>query len=77
MKLTIEISNTQENEKLFELFNTLHHENDNIISNNNPLPNINKGNKKINPKELFGIWRDNPKTIEEIREKSWKRNWDE
>ncbi len=23
---------------------------------------------------LAGIWKDNPRTIEEIREKAWKRN---
>jgi len=23
--------------------------------------------------ELFGIWKDNPRTLEQIREKAWKR----
>ncbi len=27
-----------------------------------------------NPDEFFGIWKENPKTIEEIRDKAWKRN---
>lgn len=33
-----------------------------------------KGDKSINPSELFGIWKNNPRTIEEIRSKSWNRN---
>jgi hypothetical protein len=24
---------------------------------------------------LAGIWKDKPRTIEEIREKAWKRDW--
>jgi len=24
--------------------------------------------------ELFGIWKNNPRTLEQIREKAWKRN---
>ena len=37
-------------------------------------PTILKGNKNIDPTALFGIWRNSPRTIEEIREKAWNRN---
>ncbi|CAH0235965.1 MULTISPECIES: hypothetical protein [unclassified Pedobacter] len=34
-------------------------------------PNILKGNKSLNPKELFGIWKNNPKNLKDIRSGSW------
>jgi len=37
---------------------------------------ITKGNKKLDPTALFGIWENKPRNIEEIRGKDWKRNWD-
>lgn len=42
-----------------------------IISNK---PIITKGDKSIDPKALFGIWVDDPRNIEEIRKKAWRRN---
>lgn len=24
---------------------------------------------------LAGVWKDRPRTLEEIRKKAWKRNW--
>jgi hypothetical protein len=36
---------------------------------------ITKGDKSIDPKPLFGIWKDNPRNLEEIRKKDWTRNW--
>ncbi|MDZ4807253.1 MAG: hypothetical protein SGI96_03190 [Bacteroidota bacterium] len=36
---------------------------------------VSKGDKKLDPKELFGIWKDNPRTIEQVRSTAWKRNW--
>ena len=35
------------------------------------LPNIQKGDKSIDPTALFGLWKDNPRTLEAIREASW------
>lgn len=37
-------------------------------------PVITKGDKSIDPKSLFGIWADNPRNIEDIRKKAWRRN---
>ncbi len=36
---------------------------------------ITQGDKSIDPKPLFGIWKDNPRSLEEIRKKNWTRNW--
>ena len=27
----------------------------------------------LDPSDLFGMWKDNPKTIENIRQKAWER----
>ncbi len=35
-------------------------------------PVITKGDKTIDPTSLFGIWKDNPRTLEEIRQKAWR-----
>lgn len=34
---------------------------------------IQKGDKKLEPDSLFGIWAKEPRTIEEIRAKSWPK----
>jgi hypothetical protein len=74
MRVTLEISDFDEMKKLLSLFQSMKLENIEIISpQNNAKPNIRKGNKSINPKELFGIWKKTPKNIEDIRAKSWDR----
>ena len=74
MKVTLEIANFDEMEKLLSLFQMMKLENIKIISTQHTSElNISKGNKKLNPKELFGIWKSAPKNIEEIRNKSWDR----
>ncbi len=37
---------------------------------------ITKGDKKLNPTALFGIWENKPRNIQDIRGQDWKRNWD-
>ncbi len=39
-----------------------------------PQPFITKGDKSIDPKSLFGIWKNNPRSLQEIRQKAWERN---
>lgn len=74
MRVTLEIADFDEMEKLLSLFQTMKLENIKIISPKNEIKsNILKGNKTINPKELFGIWKDTPRNIEEIRTKAWDR----
>lgn len=35
---------------------------------------ITKGDKSIDPSDLFGMWKDNPRSIETIRKKAWYLN---
>ena len=35
---------------------------------------ITKGDKSIDPTALFGIWKDNPRTLEQIREQGGNVN---
>ena len=37
---------------------------------------VEKGDKTINPAKLFGIWENNPRSLEDIRKQNWKRNWE-
>jgi len=74
MRVTLEISNFDEMEKLLSLFQTMNLKNIKIISSHKDLKsNILKGNKALNPKELFGIWKDSPRNIKDIRDKAWDR----
>jgi hypothetical protein len=38
-------------------------------------PHIDRGDKSINPKDLFGIWENHPRNLEDIRKTAWKRDW--
>jgi len=77
MTVTIETSGIQEVEQLLVLLKTLNIKNIKIQSLPSiPQPNITRGDKTIDPKQLFGIWKDNPRTIEQIRSMAWKRKWD-
>ncbi len=73
MKLTIEIEEPEELEKLMKWL----HENDlleqvNIEAAKSALP-ITRGDKSIDPADLQGIWKDNPRTLEQIRKAAWER----
>jgi hypothetical protein len=76
MTVTIETSGLQEIEQLLKLLKSLNIKTIKIQSAPIELrPTITKGDKKIDPNQLFGIWKDNPRTIEQIRTTAWKRNW--
>ncbi len=78
-RLIIEVSSHKNVEFLFELLTKF----DFIRSIKKEQP-MKKGKKNNMPIEwskknadmmaLAGIWKDNPRTIEEIRKKAWKRN---
>lgn len=76
MTITIEISDVQEMERLLLVLKNL---NIKAISVKEPSvklqPVITKGDKKLDPRDLFGIWEKNPHTLEDIRSSAWKRNW--
>lgn len=64
MKITIETTNIGELEQLIAAIKSLNLEQIKIIdSSTHSHPIISKGDKSLNPKELFGIWKDNPKTL--------------
>ena len=77
MRVTIEITNSRGIELLMQFLQELKSENIKIVevSDEGVGINIMKGDKSIDPAELFGIWSEAPRTLEEIRSKSWDRNW--
>ncbi|PPL03614.1 hypothetical protein [Parapedobacter indicus] len=76
MRITIEIDNKNDLEKLSALFKTFKINTVNVIPSIglDAAAKISKGNKKINPNALFGIWAGRPRTLENIREVAWQRN---
>jgi hypothetical protein len=77
MTITIETTGAHEAQQVLELLKSLNIKSINITEP--PVkrqPVITKGNKKIQPRELFGIWLNSPRTLEQIRSTAWKRNWD-
>jgi hypothetical protein len=37
-------------------------------------PEITKGDKNINPADLFGLWSEQPRNITDIRKQAWQRS---
>jgi hypothetical protein len=35
---------------------------------------LTKGDKSLDPTDLFGIWKNNTHSIEVIRQQAWQRN---
>lgn len=72
MRITIEIDSKNEIEKLSALFKTLRSVK--IISSDDSTTPVVKGDKRIDPRGLFGIWENNPRSLEKIRKDAWERN---
>lgn len=36
-------------------------------------PKITKGDKTINPADLFGLWKEQPRNLNNIRKQAWQR----
>ncbi len=72
MKLTVEISDESEIEKLLSYLKSQKINSYQIGSKS--VPNVEKGDKSISPKEFFGVWKSTPKKLEVIRANAWKRN---
>jgi hypothetical protein len=73
VKITIEIDSKSELDKLSALFKTFKINTVKVIStDDNALPMI-KGDKKIDPRELFGMWADKPRSLDNIRKAAWQR----
>lgn len=75
MTVTIETSGIQELEQLLTMLKTLNITNVQVRGTK-PVPVLLKGNKEEDPRELFGIWKDHPRSIKEIRSAGWNRNRD-
>jgi len=41
---------------------------------NKRQPEITKGDKSINPADLFGLWAKQPRNISDIRKQAWQRS---
>jgi hypothetical protein len=74
MRVTIEIDSQSELDKLSALFKTLKISTINVNAEHNLQAPIIKGDKKLNPKDIFGIWGKNPKNIDAIRKSAWQRD---
>jgi hypothetical protein len=76
MTITIETSGIQEIEQLLQVLKSLNIKNISIKDvSPKRHPAITKGDKKLDPRDLFGIWQGNPRTLEHLRSEAWKRNW--
>jgi hypothetical protein len=73
MRITIEIDSKSEMDKLSALLKSFNINAVKIASTNTTTLTVNKGDKTIDPKGLFGIWEDQPQTIENIRKSAWQR----
>ena len=77
MKIILETTDFNELQKIILFIKSLQLEKIEInYSNTLPTSNIQKGDKTQDPRALFGIWKDKPRSIEEIRNQNWKRNWE-
>jgi len=73
MKVTIEIDSKSEMEKLSAFFKAFKINKVNVISKDDNVPIV-KGDKKIDPTALFGIWANKPRSLENIRKETWQRD---
>jgi hypothetical protein len=74
MRITIEIDSKTELEKLSALFETFKINTVKVISADDTDVAVTKGDKKLDPKALFGIWADKPRDIQSIRKAAWQRD---
>ncbi len=82
MKVTVEVSSQSELEKIILFFQTLKLDSIRVVTDSLSMKpkkkdkksiSITKGDKSLDPSDLFGMWKDNPQSIETIRDKAWKR----
>jgi len=71
MKVMIEPSTTAELERLIAMLHSM--EIGNFKITNIPQPSITKGDKSLDPTTLFGIWKDAPRQLVDIRTQAWTR----
>lgn len=76
MKVTIEVESKNDFEKLTALLKSLDISSIKVISTEDSFSavSVKKGDKKIDPEGLFGIWANNPRSLEDIRKDAWQRS---
>ena len=75
MVITIETTAIDEIEMLLQLIKRLDIKNIKIKSESKKVIPIVRGDKSITPQDLFGIWENSPKSLDDIRNTAWKRDW--
>jgi hypothetical protein len=73
MRITIEVDSKREMDKLSAFLKTFNVNTIKVLTAGDPSANIKKGNKKIDPSDLFGMWANEPRSAEEIRRVAWQR----
>ncbi|MCB9232680.1 MAG: hypothetical protein H6581_13500 [Bacteroidia bacterium] len=75
MKITIETTNPHKLQRLLELLKELKIDDFSVIDSTEKgsQPTILQRDQNIDPTELFGIWKNKPRSLEEIRKRGWKR----
>lgn len=58
----------QKIEEIVDLMKNLY-----LSAENKPQPSITKGDKSIDPNGLFGLWKDQPRNLTDIRKQAWQR----
>lgn len=77
MTITIEVADAHEAGQVLKLLKSLDISAVHVQSSPTPpVPTITAGDKSQDPRALFGIWKDQSRTLEQVREAGWKRNWD-
>jgi hypothetical protein len=74
MKVVIEIENSEEWKVIQDSLLVLQSTRSSQKHTSSPSI-IQKGNKKLNPEILFGLWADSPVKLPELRKKIWKRKF--
>ncbi len=76
MTITIEVADSREAAQVLQLLKSLNISSV-LVQEVAPRrgPTITPIDYSIDPRALFGIWKDQPRTIEQVR-KGWKRNWE-
>jgi hypothetical protein len=64
MNVTFEVNSQAELDKLFLLFKSLKFENVKVVSTETKTNTlITKGDKSLNPRDLFGIWESDKRSL--------------
>jgi hypothetical protein len=78
MKITIELTSVSEFEKIMAFLKSLGLPDITVSApakTKSLPPNWELGDKSLDPEALFGMWKDAPRDLQELRSSAWKRNW--